>query len=578
MPITPEPIRMNGARALLHMLELHGVTHVFGLPGETTIGWYKEWRAHSNIEFVLTRDERTASYAAEAYAKITGRPCVLEAPSPGVTHCTPGITEAFLSSVPVIFFSSDIPINQDKKHGLTGVDQTALYDSICKESFVITNVAEIPFLLRRAFRVATSGRPAPVHIRVPINIFDEEAELRDLYAEPEYSHYPAHRPVADHAKIRAAIDILLAAKNPAIVCGQGGLISGATDAITQLAERLQIPVGTTTPGKGTIPEDHPLALRVIGGRGGMEYSNDYVRDADTIFFIGTNTDSAATDHWTLYGDAHAKTFVHLDIAEAHIGNNFPVDVGLVGDARATLDYMLEILHTEYPAIDRAPLDLTQMKRTALDKVFNANIPMPEGTISPVKLSQALDALMPDNAIVTSEPGVSAIYPSALLTFRKAGRRYITNYSMGALGYAVPAGLGAAYAGDGPVISVTGDGSLGFVLGDMETIKRSSKNITIILTRNDSFGWIRGEAILLDDVDAPWSTDFGAVDYLKVAEGFGFETARITSEAEIAPILSAAIANPGANFIEMRVPTQDQIVPFVPRWVRAARAKNLPHFY
>lgn len=258
----------------------------------------------------------------------------------------------------------------------------------------------------------------------------------------------------------------MAAKNLAIVCGQGELISGAIGVITRLAERLQIPVGTTTPGKGTIPEDHPLALRVIGGRGGMEYSNDYIRDADTIFFIGTNTDSAATDHWTLYGDAHSKTFVHRN-----------------------------------PTPNRAPLDLTQMRRTELDKVFNANVPMPEGTISPVKLSQALDALMPDNAIVTSEPGVSAIYPSALMTFRKAGRRYITNYSMGALGYAVPAGLGPPTQATA-VISVTGDGSLRFVLGDMETIKRSDKNVTIILTRNDSFSWIRGEAILLDDVDAP----------------------------------------------------------------------------
>ena len=119
---------LNGAQIILRMLELHEIKHVFGLPGETTIGWYKYWRESSDIEFVLTRDERTASYAAEAYAKITGRPCVLEAPSPGVTHCTPGITEAFLSSVPVIYFSSDIPINQDKKHGLTGIDQTALYD------------------------------------------------------------------------------------------------------------------------------------------------------------------------------------------------------------------------------------------------------------------------------------------------------------------------------------------------------------------------------------------------------------------------------------------------------------------
>lgn len=577
---SPQPAKMTGGQIILKMLELHGVRHVFGLPGETTIGWYKDWHKHSNIEYVLTRDERTASYAAEAYAKITGRPCVLEAPSPGVTHCSPGITEAYLSSVPVIYFSSDIPINHDKRHGLTGVDQTALYASICKESFVLTHAKEIPFMLRRAFRVATSGRPAPVHIRVPINIFGEEAEIEagDLYAEPEYSEYPAHRPVADHGKIRAAIDVLLAAERPVIVCGQGALISKASAAVLALAERLQIPVATTTPGKATIAEDHPLALRVIGARGGMEYSNDYLLGADTVFFIGTNTDSSSTDHWKLYGDPATKTFLHLDIAEAHVGNNFPLKVGLVGDARASLDYMLEILEAEHPDAEREPVDLTDAKRTALDAVFNANIPMPEGTISPVKLTRALDAILPDDAVVTSEPGVSAIYPSALLTFKQAGRRYITNYSMGALGYSVPAGLGALYAGDGPVISFTGDGSLGFVIGDMETIKRSGRNITIILTRNDTFGWIRGEAILLDDVNEPWSTDFGQVDYVKVAEGFGFQATRITDENQIEKTLQDAISNPGANFIEVMVPTQDKIVPFVPSWVRAAREKNLPYFY
>jgi acetolactate synthase-1/2/3 large subunit len=568
---------LNGAQVILKMLELHGVKHVFGLPGETTIGWYKEWQAHSDIEYVLTRDERTASFAAEAYAKITGRPCVLEAPSPGVTHCTPGITEAYLSSVPVIFFSSDIPINQDKKHGLTGVDQTALYQSNCKESFVLTKVQEIPFLLRRAFRVATSGRPAPVHIRVPINVFHEEAEIADLYADGDYSVYPAHRPVADHSRIRATIDLLCAAEKPVIVCGQGALISQATDTVLELAERLQIPVGTTTPGKGTIPENHPLALRVIGGRGGMEYANSYVRDADTVFFIGTNTDSAATDHWKLYGDPFAKTFIHLDIAEAHVGNNFPVKVGLVGDARASLEYMLSILRDEYSDVTRPKIDLNSVKQTALNKVFNSNIPMPEGTVSPVKLTQVLDQILPPNAIVTSEPGVSAIYPSALLTIKEPGRRYITNYSMGALGYSVPAGLGASYANDGPVISFTGDGSFGFVMGDLETIRRSGKNVTVILTRNDSFGWIRGEAILVDDVDEPWSTDFGSVDYIKLAEAFGFQTARISSEDEIETVLQSAIDHPGASFIEMRVPTQDQIVPFVPAWVRAAKAKGIPYF-
>ena len=572
-------IRMNGAQIILKMLELHDIKHVFGLPGETTIGWYKEWQEHSNIEYVLTRDERTASYAAEAYAKITGKPSVLEAPSPGVTHCTPGMTEAYLSSVPIIFFSSDIPINQDKKHGLTGVDQTALYASISKESFVLTNPAEIPFLMRRAFRVATSGRPAPVHIRVPINIFHSEAEIdvNDLYAEPEYRTYPAHRPVADHSKIRAAIELLLKAKKPVIVCGQGGLISKASVIIQELAELLQIPVGTTTPGKGTIPETHPLALRVIGARGGMEYANSYVKDADTIFFVGTNTDSSSTNHWKLYGDPATKSFLHLDIAEAHVGNNFPLKVGMVGDARASLEYMVALIKTEHSGIKRDPIDLNPIKRFALDSVFKKNILMPEGTVSPVKLSQVLDEILPPNAIVTSEPGVSAIYPSALLSIREAGRRYITNYSMGALGYSVPAGLGAAYASEGPVISFTGDGSLGFVIGDMETIRRSNKNVTIILTRNDSFGWIRGEAILLDDVDEPWSTDFGAVDYGKLADAFGFKTARITAEEHIKSTLTEAINHQGASFIEMMVPSQDKIVPFVPNWVDAAKKKNLPYF-
>jgi len=570
--------RLNGAQVILRMLELHGVRHVFGLPGETTIGWYKEWQKSSGIEFVLTRDERTASFAAEAYAKVTGCPAVLEAPSPGVTHCAPGITEAYLSSVPVIFFSSDIPVNQDKRHGLTGVDQTALYRSICKESFYLTNVRDIPFLLRRAFRVATSGRPAPVHVRVPINLFHDEAEIDDLYAEPEYRTFPAHRPVADHGRIRAAIAELLAAERPVIVCGQGALTSGAGAAVLDLAERLQIPVATTTPGKGAVPETHPLALRVIGARGGMGYSNSYVGAADTIFFVGTNTDSSSTDHWKLYGDPATKTFLHLDIAEAHVGNNFPVKVALVGDARATLDYMITLIRAEHPALDRPRLDLTEVKRTALDAVFNANIPMPEGTVSPVKLAQVLDKLLPADAIVTAEPGVAAIYPSALMSIREPGRRYLTNYSMGALGYSVPAAIGASFARPGPVISLTGDGSLAFVLGDFETIRRSGKNVTVILMRNDTYGWIRGEAILLDDVDVPWTTDFHAVDYLKVAEGFGFRTARITSEDQIETALSEALAHPGADFIEMMVPSQDKIVPFVPGWVRAARERGLPYFY
>ncbi|MEZ5649343.1 MAG: thiamine pyrophosphate-binding protein [Burkholderiaceae bacterium] len=568
---------LNGAQIILKMLELHGVTHVFGLPGETTIGWYKEWHT-SDIEYVLTRDERSASFAAEAYAKLTGRPAVLEAPSPGVTHCTPGMAEAWLSSVPIVFFSSDVAVNADKRHALTGLNQTALYASLCKESFLLSRAAEIPFLLRRAFRVATSGRPAPVHVRVPLDVFHERAEVHDLTAQPEYARYPAHRPVADHKSIVLALDALTGAANPVIVCGQGGLISGASDVLLALAERLQIPVATTTPGKGVIPEDHPLALRVIGARGGMEYSNRAVAEADLVFFVGTNTDSSSTDGWRLYGDPAAKTFLHLDIAEAHVGNHYPVSVGLVGDARATLEVMLEIAIERGISAGERRIDLNPLKRRAIEAVTGAAVALPPGVISPVRMTQVLESILPDDAIVTAEPGVAAIYPSALITFKKAGRHYLTNYSMGALGYSVPAALGASYASDSPVVALTGDGSFGFVIGDLETIRRSGRNVTILLMRNDTFGWIRGEAVLLDDADPAFATDFGPVDYVKVAEAFGFQACRITSEDQLEPVLQAAIGHAGASFVEIAVPSQDKIVPFVPSWVEAARKRGLPHFY
>ncbi len=176
---------MNGAQIILEMLKLYEVKHVFGLPGETTLDLYDHWWEYPEIEYILTRDEKNSAFMAEAYAKVSGKPGVVESPSPGVTHTAPGIAEAYAGSIPLIFFTSDVNTNDDKRCMLTGIDQTDFYSTICKETFILDRPEEIPFLMRRAFRVATSGRPGPVHLRMMWHCLSDTAEVNDLYAQPD---------------------------------------------------------------------------------------------------------------------------------------------------------------------------------------------------------------------------------------------------------------------------------------------------------------------------------------------------------------------------------------------------------
>ena len=570
---------MNGAQIILEMLKLYDVRHVFGLPGETTLDLYDQWFEHPEIEHILTRDQKNSAFMAEAYSKITGKPGVIEAPSPGVTHPAPGIAEAYVGSIPLIFFTSDVNINDDKRNMLTGMDQTDFYSTICKESFILDRPAEIPFLIRRAFRIATSGRPGPVHLRMMWSCLSDTAEVGDLYAQPECAVYPSYRNIADPASLEKALEALLNSKNALIICGQGALSSGAGTAVRQLARALNIPVGTTTTGKGIMAETDPFAIGVVGARGGTEFTNRFIQDADTIFYVGSNTDSTGTDAWSLPGRDRSKTILHLDVAAENLGNMYPTSVAMCGDARASLEYMLKLVSENDIRRDSEIRDYSKARDEALKKLLDSPTPDVNRGIYPPRLMKVLNKLLPDNAIVTTEAGVGSIFATPLYQMKQPGRKYLSNYSLGALGYAIPAALGAAYADENaPVLALTGDGSFGFNCGELETIARSNKNVTIVLYRNDTFGWIRGEAVLVNE-SKPFCTDFSkSADYLMVAQAFGLQCQRLQRHDEIEPVLEKALNHNGPSFIEMPVVSQDVIAPFVPKWVNFARKKNIPNIY
>jgi len=570
---------MNGAQIILEMLKLYDVKHVFGLPGETTLDLYDHWVEHPEIEHILTRDEKNSAFMAEAYSKVTGKPGVVESPSPGVTHSAPGIAEAYAGSIPLIFFTSDVNTNDDKRCMLTGIDQTDFYSTICKESFILDRPEEIPFLIRRAFRVATSGRPGPVHLRMMWNCLSDTAEVNDLYAQHECSVYPSYRNIADPSSLENALEALLNSKNALIICGQGALSSGAGPAVQELAQALNILIGTTTTGKGVIAETDPFAIGVVGARGGTEFTNSLIQNADTIFYVGSNTDSTGTDAWNLPKRNQNKTILHLDVAAENLGNMYQTAIAMCGDAKASLEYMLKLVSENGLRRDSDIRHFSEVRDKALNKLFDSPIPDVNQGIFPPRFMKVLNEILPANTIITTEAGVGSIFATPLYQMKQPGRRYLTNYSLGALGYAIPAAIGAAYAdGNAPILALTGDGSFGFNCGELETISRTNKNINIVLYRNDTFGWIRGETVLVNG-SKPFCTDFNkSADYLMVAQAFGLHCMRLEHHNDIETVLQKALNHDGPSFIEMPVVSQDIIAPFVPKWVHSARKNNIPNIY
>ncbi|HDJ21844.1 MAG TPA: thiamine pyrophosphate-binding protein, partial [Candidatus Bathyarchaeota archaeon] len=249
---------MKASRLLLEMLRGYEVSHVFGLPGETTLPLYEEWLDFPEIRHVVARDERSASFMAEGYAKFSFKPGVCEAPSVGATHVLPGCAEAYKGATPIVFLVSDIPLDLEPRNMLTGLDQSSLFSGITKESLTLVKPQQVSHLVRRAFRVATTGRPGPVHMRLPMDVLGREAGGAVLPPQSEYASYPGARPVADPQAVFEALRLLGEAERPVLVCGQGVLLSQAWDEVVGLAEAFAVPVGTTINGKGGFPEGHPL--------------------------------------------------------------------------------------------------------------------------------------------------------------------------------------------------------------------------------------------------------------------------------------------------------------------------------
>jgi acetolactate synthase-1/2/3 large subunit len=569
---------MNSSRVLLEMLKNYEVEHVFGLPGETTLPLYKEWLDYPEIKHIMARDERSSAFMADGYARFTNKPGVCEAPSVGSTHILPGVAEAYKASLPVVFMTSDIPLHMEKRNMLTGLDQTSMFSGITKETYTITNPDQIPHTIRRAFRVATTGKPGPVHIRLPYDILQGETVDPDLYTQKDFTKYPGHRPVAETANIMQALKLLGEAENPVIIAGQGALYSQAWDELVQISELYAAPVGTTINAKGVMPENHPLSIGVIGARGGTTLSNKVVCEADLVFFVGSSTDSAGTDKWTVPTTDTKAKMIQLDISEHEAGNNYNVDVILIGDAKATLEWMVELANRNPREMEKLPRIQALIKAKEEHSAYVAGLMSSnEKPIHPVRFIKELQDALPDKRCLVMDVGTSAIYTSTFYKVPSAGRSMAYNFAMGSLGYALPTSVGASVARpDHTIATLVGDGSFGLAAAELETISRMGHNNNIIVINNSSFGWIRAEwKLSYGDEYVDFATNFKEVDYPKIAEGFGLNANRVTSPDQLSS-LKDLFKSDEPSFTELVLQSEDRLVPPVPIWIRKAEKKGVRH--
>ena len=336
---------MQGARALVDVLAGSGVQHVFGLPGDTGMAFYDALRdARGAIEHVMTRDERSASFMADVYARVSGRIGVCEGPSGGgATYILPGVAEAQGSAIPLLCLTSDTPVDQQGRGVLTELDQESLFRPVTKWNTRVNSAATMAEAARRAIRMATAGRPGATHLSLPTDVLEGETPDSSVYGVPELGAAPAMRIVPDQALVERAAAELAAATRPVIVAGGGVLTSGAWNELTLLAETLNIPVATSINGKGSIAETSDVAIGVIGGNGARPYANACLADADLVLYVGSRTDSTTTCHWTLPPIGNAPRVIQVDVEPFEVGNNYPLVVGLIGDAKLTLAALLEAI-------------------------------------------------------------------------------------------------------------------------------------------------------------------------------------------------------------------------------------------
>jgi acetolactate synthase-1/2/3 large subunit len=560
-------VMLSGAKALIESLKVEGVKHIFGIPGGAAINIYDALYDETEIRHILVRHEQGAAHAADGYARASGRPGVCMTTSgPGACNLVTGILNAYMDSSPVVAISGQVPNAMIGTDAFQEADMLSVMLPITKHNFIIRRPEDVPRVVRLAFKIATTGRPGPVHIDVPKDVQVGNADV-EIPAKIEYRKTQTFKP--EMSRVAQAVSVLTNAKQPLIFAGGGVIWSGASQELLTFAEMLGAPVVTSLMGKGAIPEDHPLALGMIGMHGRIA-ANLAITECDALLAVGARFDDRATGDVRYF--APKAKIIHVDVDPVEIGKNVRVDVPVVGDAKATLSAMIEVLK-EHSKLQKPSEWLQRIQR--YKKEFAPKMDYDEVPIKPQRAIKEIMNVLDEDAIVTTEVGQCQMWAAHYFTVRKP-RHFISSGGLGTMGFGFPAAMGAKVAyPDRDVVDIAGDGSFLMNSQELATVVENGINVVVCIFDNRYLGMVKQWQDLFFNKRRSCTYLGKSPDFVKLAQAYGAWGDIATRPSEIAPKLREALKCGRPAVLDIVTDPEEQVLPMVPAGGRLDKMLTIP---
>jgi acetolactate synthase-1/2/3 large subunit len=547
---------MIGSEALVRALEAEGVEFVFGLPGGANLPMY-DALVDASLRHILVRHEQSAAHMADGYARIKRKAGVCFATSgPGATNLITGIATAYADSSPMIAVTGQVPLAMIGKDAFQETDIIGVANPCTKYAFQPRAAVEIPETVKKAFYIAESGRPGPVLIDIPKDV----QQARENIQFPDLIKVRGYNPIidADLSQLERAVETMIKAERPIIMAGGGVILSGAFSELQAMAELLMAPVVTTFKGKGSFPENHPLAMGPIGMHGHPE-ANKIIIEADCIIAVGARFSDRSVGRFDEFGKG--MTIIHLDVDPAEIGKNKAVDIAVIGDVKASLRTAVKML-VKHKVVEKTKDDPWLKRRKELIDYYADTIKDYPRELTAKKALKKLREILPSDAIVTTEVGQCQMWASLHFDVISPGT-FFSSTGLGTMGFGFPASIGAKAAkSQATVVDIAGDGSFNMTENSLAVSVLEKLPVIVFLMNNYMLGMV-----------AQWQRTFynrrymgvhqnSCPDYVKLAEAYGAQGIRAESMNDLEGAIKKALKNDVATVIDIAIDPEEDVYPFV----------------
>jgi acetolactate synthase I/II/III large subunit len=560
---------------LVRYLERRGVEHVFGLCGHTNIAVLAAM-ADSKLTFINTRHEQVAAHIADGYARASKKTAViLSHLGPGLTNASTGVANAALDSIPLVVIAGDVPSHYYGKHPHQEVNlhadaaQSEIYRPFVKRVWRVERPDLFPEILQKAFQLAESGRPGPVLVSVPMDIFSMEVDTK-LFERLSHHTQELQKPSIDDETAEKIVRTLMEARNPVVYAGGGVILADAAEELKQFVDHLSLPVAHSLMGKGVLPDDHPLTLGMTGFWG-TKFVNEQCRTADWVFGVGTRFAEADCSSWEeeFTFSMPPTKLIHIDIDPSEIGRNFPAQIGVVSDLKQALVVLNRVARKLFPSgrANDALRKSIASYRTEFTKTNAAHVKNDAFPMRPERILSTVREVLPRDAIITTDVGWNKNGVGQQFPIYTPGS-ILTPGGFATMGFGAPAAVGAKLAcPDRVVVALVGDGGFGQNPAVLATAAEQETAVIWIVMNNNAYGTIAGLEM------AHYNTTFGTVfrrggqpyhvDFAAIAKAYGVAGVQIKSAAEFKPALQEAIASGKPCVIDVAM--MNEPVPTAGHW-------------